>query len=82
MNNLVTLSLQKSFDTIIDLYILCLYYIYIISVTANTRGGFTRNSAPFWARGQDAFILIRRLLDRSQPMAMLLSCKEAVLYIW
>ena len=27
-------------------------------VTANTRGGFTRNSAPLWARGQDAFLVI------------------------
>ena len=40
------------------------------SVTANTRGGFTRNSAPLWARGQDAFLVIRRSPDRSQPTAM------------
>ena len=30
------------------------------NVTANTRGGFTRNSAPLWARGQDAVLVIRR----------------------
>ena len=29
------------------------------NVTANTRGGFTRNSAPLWVRGQDAFLVIR-----------------------
>ena len=34
-------------------------------VTANTNGGFTRNSAPFWARGQDAFLVIRRSRDRA-----------------
>ena len=39
-------------------------------VTANTRGGFMRNSAPLWARGQDAFLVIRRSPDQSQPTAM------------
>ena len=39
-------------------------------VTANTRGGVTRNSAPLWARGQDAFLIICRSPDRSQPTAM------------
>ena len=34
-------------------------------VTANTRGGETRNSAPLWARGQDTFLVIRRMPDRS-----------------
>ena len=28
------------------------------NVTANTIPGFTRNSAPFWARGEDAFLVI------------------------
>ena len=37
------------------------------NVTANTRGGFTRNSAPLWARGQDAFLVIRGTWDRSRP---------------
>ena len=30
-------------------------------VTANTRGRFTRNSAPLWVRGQDAFLVIREI---------------------
>ena len=38
---------------------------------ANTRGGYTRNSAPLWARGQDAFLVIRGSRDRSQ----LATCK-------
>ena len=32
--------------------------------------GFTRNSAPLWARGQDAFLVIRRLRVQSQPAAI------------
>ena len=39
-------------------------------VTANTRGRFTRNSAPLWARGQDAFLVIRGTRDRFRPTAM------------
>ena len=46
------------------------YYI----VTANTRGGFMRNSALLWARGQDAFLVIRGTRDRFWPTAML-ECK-------
>ena len=34
-------------------------------VTANTRGGFLRNSAPLWARGKDACLVIRRSQERS-----------------
>ena len=40
-------------------------------VTANTRGGFARTSASLWARGQDAFLVIRGTPDRSRPTAML-----------
>ena len=32
--------------------------------------GFTRNSSPIWARGQDAFLVIRRLRVQSQPAAI------------
>ena len=39
-------------------------------VTANTRGGFLRTSAPLWARGQDAFLVIRGTPDQSRPTAM------------
>ena len=39
-------------------------------VTANSRGGVTRNCAPLWARGQDTFLVICRMPDRSQPMTM------------
>ena len=35
-------------------------------VTANTIPGFTRNSAPLWVSGQDAFLVIRRSRDRAQ----------------
>ena len=44
-------------------------------VTANTRGGFMRNSAPLWARGQDAFLVIRRSRDQSQLATLLVLCK-------
>ena len=36
------------------------------TVTANTPGGFTKISAPLWARGQDNFLVIHRLRDRAQ----------------
>ena len=44
------------------------------NVTANTCGGFKRNSAPLWARGQDAFLVIRGTPARSRPTAMFV-CK-------
>ena len=44
-------------------------------VTANTRGGETRNSAPLWARGHDAFLVIRRPRDQSQLATLLVLCK-------
>ena len=37
--------------------------LFFLTVTANTRGGFTRNSALLWARGQDAFLVIHRSRD-------------------
>ena len=43
-------------------------------VTANTRGGFPRNSAPLWARGQDACLALRGTRDRSRPAAIF-ACK-------
>ena len=44
------------------------------NVASNTRGGFMRTSAPLWARGQDAFLVIRGTWDRSRPRAMF-ACK-------
>ena len=37
------------------------------NVTANTTPGFTRNSAPLWARGQDAFLVIQGSRVQAQP---------------
>ena len=46
-----------------------------ISSTVNTRGGFTRTSAPLWARSQDAFLVIRRSRDRAQLATLMGLCK-------
>ena len=37
---------------------------------SNTRGGFPKISALLWARGQDAFLVIRGMRDPSGPTAM------------
>ena len=36
---------------------------------ANTTPGFTRNSAPLWARGQDTFLVIQGSQVQAQPVA-------------
>ena len=36
----------------------------------NITPGLTRNSAPLWARGQDAFLVIRGSRVRSQPLTI------------
>ena len=46
------------------------------NVTANTRGGFTRNSAPLWARGQDAFLVILGPRVQAQPVTLWFICQR------
>ena len=51
-------------------------------VTANTIPGFTRNSAPLWVRGQDAFLVIYGAQVQAHLVYSVELCKgSAVLYI-
>ena len=60
----ISVALENCND---DLFLAKWHEVDIYStVTANIRGGDNRKSAPLWARGQNAFLLIRRSRDRSQ----------------
>ena len=61
--NLTSFDVFSKVNINYDLFVLV--HVLERNVTTNTRGGFTRNSAPFWARGQDAFLVIRRSRDRA-----------------
>ena len=51
------------------------------NVTANTIPGFTRNSAPLWARGQDVFLVIYGARVQAHLATSVELCKgSAVLY--
>ena len=52
--SLMLFSLIPSWDSLRG----CDMRFYFGIVTANTIPGFTRNSPPLWARGQDAFLVI------------------------
>ena len=51
---------------------------------ANARGGYMRNITPLWARGQDAFLVVRRSRDRSQLATLIWENfgRKLDLYIW
>ena len=52
------------------------------NVTSNTRGGFMRNSAPLWARGQDAFLVIHRSRDWSQIVTLFVKLIQVPFWFW